>query len=41
MAGWTKFHLNEEQYDELLLAEKMVDNPKLLKKLQCIKLKDK
>ena len=41
MAGRTKFHLSEKQYEELLLAEKQVDKPRLLKKIQCIKLKDK
>ena len=41
MAGWTKFHLTEDQYNELLFAEKQVDKPQLLKKVQCIKLKNK
>ena len=41
MAGWTKFHLNEKQYEELLFAEKQVKKPQLLKKIQCIKLKNK
>jgi len=41
MAWWRKFHLTEDQYNELLLSEKHVDKPQLLKKIQCIKLKDK
>ncbi len=40
MAGWTKFHLTEEQYNELLFAERQVDKPQLFKKIQCIKLKN-
>ena len=40
MAWQTKFHLTERQFNELLNAEKQVKNPKLLKKIQCIKLKN-
>jgi len=41
MAGWIKFHLNKEQFEELVIIEKQVNKPQLLKKIQCIKLKSK
>ena len=40
MAGRTKFHLTEKQFLELEQAESQVKNPKLLKKIQCLKLKN-
>lgn len=40
MAWRTKFHLTERQFNEILSAEQQVKNPKLLKKIQCIKLKN-
>ena len=40
MAGRTKFHLTEKQFLELEQAEGLVKNPKLLKKIQCLKLKN-
>lgn len=40
MAWQTKFHLTERQFNEILSAEQQVKNHKLLKKIQCIKLKN-
>lgn len=38
---WRKISLNEEELKELNNMEKQINNQKLLKKIQCIKLKNK
>jgi len=39
--NWRKIKLSKEQVTELTKAEKSVKNARLLKRIQCIKLKDK
>lgn len=39
--NWRKIKLSKEQVTELTKAEKSIKNARLLKRIQCIKLKDK
>lgn len=41
MIEWRKISLTQEQLDELELAEKTINKPQLLIRLQCIKFKNK